>query len=45
MITDIISDIRHSADVDNYTQDQRKFLWSIAERLEAARSTNAEPVA
>lgn len=38
-IQDIISDVRHSADVDWYTKEQREFLWSIAERLEAARES------
>lgn len=36
---EIISDIRHSADVDNYTTAQRKFLWSVAERLEREFAT------
>ena len=40
---EIISDIRHSADVDNYTNDQRKFLWSVAERLESLQAARDQP--
>ncbi|WP_138438535.1 hypothetical protein [Marinobacter alexandrii] len=39
-IRDVICDVRHSADVDNYTNYQRKFLWAVAERLEAAGSAS-----
>jgi len=45
---EIISDIRHSAGVDNYTNEQRKFLWSVAERLESLQAARqggeVEPV-